>query len=118
MLAFVTPAAVLGTGLMAVYNRPVTGWLYGSLAIVVVGFVARYSIVRVRTIAVAVAQSSPSFEESASAFGARYGRRFFAIVLPMHRRALVGAAMVAFVFCLRDLQTAVLFVPPEGTRLP
>jgi iron(III) transport system permease protein len=117
MLAFVTPAAVLGTGLMAVYNRPMTGWLYGSLAIVVAGFVARYAIVGIRTMAVAVAQSSPSFEESASTFGARYGRRFFRIVLPMHRRALVGAAMVAFVFCLRDLETAVLFYPPGGEPL-
>jgi len=117
MLAFLTPAAVLGTGLLAVYNRPMTGWLYQSLAIIVLGFIARYSVVGVRTMAVAVAQSSPSFEESAGAFGARYVRRLVAIVLPMHRRALVGAALLAFLFCFRDLETAVLFYPPGGEPL-
>jgi iron(III) transport system permease protein len=117
MLAFLTPAAVLGTGIMSVYNRPLTSWLYGSLAIIVLGFTARYSVVGVRTMAVAVAQASPSFEDSARSFGARYGRRLVAIVLPMHRRAVIGAGLLAFIFCLRDLETAVLFYPPGGEPL-
>jgi iron(III) transport system permease protein len=117
MLAFVTPAALLGTGLSTVFNRPMTQWLYASFAVVVVGFVARYSAVGVRAMAVAVAQSPPSFEESARVFGVRYFRRLVAIVLPIHRRAALGAGLLAVLFCLRDLETAVLFYPPGGQPL-
>jgi iron(III) transport system permease protein len=117
MLAFVTPAAVLGTGLVTVLYRPMTQWLYESFAVVVIGFVARYSAVGVRTMAVAVAQSSPSFEESASVFGARYFRRLVGVVLPVHQRSVLGAGLLALLFCLRDLETAVLFYPPGGQPL-
>jgi hypothetical protein len=43
MLAFVLPASVLGVGLIAVWNRPATGALYGSMAILVIGYVGSSS---------------------------------------------------------------------------
>ncbi len=60
----------------------------------------------------AVAQSPASLELAASAFGAGYVRRLLGIVLPLQRRTLGGAWLLAAVFCLRDLETAVLYYPP------
>lgn len=118
VLGFVTPAAVLGVGLIGVWNRPVTHWLYGSTAILVLGYVARYAAVGMRTIAVTVAQSSPSLEDAAATCGARYLRRLLGIVLPLNARGVLAAFFLALVFCLRDLELPVLFYPPGREPLP
>lgn len=112
VLAFVAPAVLLGVGLIALWNRPETGFIYGGIGIIVLGYVARYAMIGMRTIAVAVAQSPLSLEQAASAFGAGFARRLITIVLPLHRRALMAAWLLAVVFCLRDLETAVLYYPP------
>lgn len=112
VLAFLAPAVVLGVGLIAIWNRPETRFVYGGIGIVVLGYVARYAVVGMRSLAVAVAQSPVSLEQAAGAFGGGYLRRLFAIVLPMHGRALLAAWLLAAVFCLRDLEMAVLYYPP------
>lgn len=117
VMLFVTPAPVLGVGLIAAWNRPATQWVYGTLAVVVVGAVARYTVVATRTIAVSVAQSSANLEEAAAATGARYFRRLVRIVLPVHRRGVLAAWLLALVFVLRDLEMAVLYYPPGGEPL-
>ncbi len=115
--AFLAPAPILGVGLITVWNRPATGWIYRTLGILVVAAVARYTIIAVRTAAVVFARSSPRLEEAASVGGAGYLRQLLGIVLPLHRRGLLGAFLLTFIFCLRDLETAVLFYPPGGEPL-
>ena len=117
VLAFVTPAAVLGVGLIAVWNRPATQPIYGTLAIIVIGFVARYGVLPTRTFALAVARASPHFEESAAVEGAWFLRRLVRIVVPLHARAILAAWLLAFVFCLRDLETTILFYPAGSAPL-
>jgi iron(III) transport system permease protein len=112
MLLLVTPAAVLGAGITSLWNHPSTQLVYGTLAILVVGYVARYAVVGARVVAAVVAQTPLYFEEAAAAQGARFGRRLLWIVLPMHRRGVVFAWLLTLVFCLRDLETAILFYPP------
>lgn len=112
VVALVVPAVLLGVGLIGVWNRPGAFFLYGSVGILIVGYVARYGILGIRTMAVAVAQSPQSLEDAASVFGASYVRRLASIVLPLNRRALIGAWLLAVVFCLRDLETAVIYYPP------
>lgn len=115
--AFLSPAAVLGLGIMAAWNRPATAWVYGTLAILVVAGVARYGILALRAAAVAFGQTSSAVEDAARTAGAGYLRRLSRIVLPIHRRGLSAAFLLTFVFCLRDLETAVLFYPPGGEPL-
>jgi len=112
MLAFVMPAAVLGVGLITLWNRPETQIVYGTLAILVAGYVARYAAVGTRVVACAVAQSPVHLEEAAASSGARFGRRLLRIVLPVHARGVAFAWLLALVFCLRDIETAILFYPP------
>jgi iron(III) transport system permease protein len=118
VLAFVMPAAVLGVGLIAVWNRAPTAFVYGSLAILVIGAGARYAIIGVRTVAAVVVQSPRHLEEAAAAAGAGFARRLLRIVLPVHRRGVLFAWLLTVVFCLRDLETAVLFYPPGSEPLP
>ena len=111
VLAFVTPAAVLGVGLIQAWNRPATSWIYGSLAIVVLAFVARYAAVGLRTCASVLGQSSARLEESAAVLGAGYLRRLVRLLVPLHARGLAAAWLLVLVFCLRDLESAILVYP-------
>ena len=117
VLAFVTPAAVLGVGLIGLWNRPATQPIYGTLAIIVIGFVARYAVLPTRTFALAVARTSPHFEESAAVEGAGFLRRLVRIVVPLHAKAIFAGWLLAFVFCLRDLETTILFYPAGSAPL-
>jgi len=103
---------VLGVGLIAVWNRSWTQSIYGTIGIVIVGFVARYSVIGIRVFATAVVQLSPHLEEAAAAAGAGYLRRLLRIVLPLGARGAGFAFLLALVFGLRDVETAILYYPP------
>jgi len=118
VLAFVAPASLLGVGLIGLWNRPATRIVYGTPAIIVLGYIARYAAIGVRTVASTIAQSPPSLEEAAAVSGATFLRRLRRIVAPTSARGLATAALLVFVFCLRDLETAVLYYPPGGETLP
>jgi iron(III) transport system permease protein len=117
VLAFSAPAAVMGIGLIAIWNRPALQWAYGSAAILVVGYVARYAVIGIRAIGSLVAQTPLDLEESAACVGADYWRRLTRILLPLHWRGIGFAWLLALVFCLRDLEMAVLYYPPGGEPL-
>ena len=70
VLAFVAPAVLLGIGLIALWNRPATAFVYGGVGMIVVGYIGRYAVVGLRTLTVIIAQSSPHLEESAATAGA------------------------------------------------
>jgi iron(III) transport system permease protein len=118
VLTFVTPAPLLAVGLISVWNRPGAQAVYTTSAIVVIGYVARYSVVAVRTMAAALAQVPTSMEDSAAMVGASYVTRMRRIVLPLSRRGLALAVLLAIVFCLRDLETAVMYYPAGREPLP
>jgi iron(III) transport system permease protein len=111
-LTFVTPAAVLGVGLIAVWNRPGLGAVYGGLAILVLGSLARYAVLAARPIAIAFAQSSPHLDEAAALAGASWLRRLAGILIPAHAGAIAGGWAMVFAFSLRDLEMSVLYYPP------
>ena len=115
-LAFILPSSVLGVGIVAAWNHPSTSWLYGSYAVLVVGFVARYTAVATRMFAGAVAQLPASFEEAAKSVGAGYLRRLH-LVQQLAARGLAATFVLTLVFALRDLETAALFYPPSGEPL-
>ncbi len=116
-LSFLIPSTIIGVGLIAAWNRPSTGWLYASFLILVIGYVAKYSIVASRTSEVVIAQMPVSLEEAGESVGAGYLRRLWGIVVRGNARGMLGAVTLAMVFCMRDLETAVLFYPPGGEPL-
>jgi iron(III) transport system permease protein len=116
-LGFVSPAALLGVGMSCLWNRPLTQGIYGSLGIVVLGLLARYAVIPIRTVAAGVLQTSTSTDEAARIAGASLVRRLFAIVAGEQRRALAIAWVLGFVFAIRDLETSALLYPPGGEPL-
>jgi len=117
VLGFVMPAAVLGVGMIGAWNRAPTQFIYGTLVVIALAFVARYAVLGIRVCAATFAQSPPDMEHAAAVFGAHYGRRLVRVMMPMHRAGIAGAWLLVFVFCLRDLETPVLLYPPGSEPL-
>jgi iron(III) transport system permease protein len=114
VLAFLTPAAVLGIGVIEAWNRPSLRVLYGGLGILVIGYAGRYLVIGTRAMAAIVAQGAVHLEEAAASAGAGFIRRLVRLVVPLHARGILFVWLLVLVFCLRDLETAVLFYPPGG----
>jgi iron(III) transport system permease protein len=115
-IAFLMPSSILGVGIVAAWNRETTGWLYGTFAILVIGFVARYGAVAIRTYAAVLTQIPTSLDEAARVAGANYLERL-GLMFGMTRLGVAGIFFLALVFALRDLETAVLYYPPGGQPL-
>lgn len=112
LLAFVLPSTVLAVGLVGAWNRPAGAAIYGSLGILVLAALARYSVVAERGCAVAFAQGQPHWLEAAEVCGAGYARRLWSIALPAHWRGVAASFVLTLAFALRDLETAVVLYPP------
>jgi iron(III) transport system permease protein len=113
-LAFLLPPALFAIGAIGFWNRPTMQWLYGSAGIMILALSARYAVLAIRIVLSGQQQLSPSLDEAARTLGATYWQRLTRIQLPGLRRFAVGAWLLVFVFCLRDIETTALLYPPGG----
>jgi iron(III) transport system permease protein len=116
-LAFVSPGVLIGIGLIALFNRSATQWVYASWMIVALGYLGRYAAIAIRAFAVSCAQAPARIEEAARVFGAGYWRRLTRIVVALNWRGLLGAWLLMIVFALRDLEMAALYYQPGHAPL-
>src|SRR5262249_5773485 len=118
LLLFTLPGTVIGIGLIALWNRPFTGFLYASAIIIILAYLAQYTVVPGRIVQAALANLPPSREEAAQMSGAPWLARIWYIVLPAALPGVAAAWAMAFVFCLRDLGASMLVYPPGQDTLP
>jgi len=118
LLLFAAPGTMLGVGLILVWNRAGISWLYGSAAIVLLGWLAHFTPLAARVVGVALQALPPGLEEAARLARASWGRTVWRVVVPAVRPALAGAWLLAFIFCLRDLDLAITIYPPGAETLP
>jgi iron(III) transport system permease protein len=117
LFLFTLPGTVVGIGLIALWNRPLTNWIYATPIMLIAAFVAQYAALSIRIVAAGFSQLSTSLEEAAEVAGAGWLRRVFGIVVPANRGALLTAWTITFVFCLRDVALPLLLAPPGGDTL-
>jgi len=117
LLGLTLPAVVLGTGLIALWNRPATSWIYGGPAVVLLGLVGRYLYLAQRAFKVAF-DAVPAAQEEA-ALVARTGllARWLRVTAPPVRRATLAVGAIVALLCLRDLDTILAVYPPGGETL-
>jgi len=118
LLLLILPGTVLGIGLIGLWNRPATAWLYASPGILIMGYVIQYAALPAGIIHAVLARLPSSLEHAAALSGAGWWRRVLLIVLPLSRRGLLAAWLVSYLFCLRDTSLAMLVYPPGGDTLP
>lgn len=118
LFLLVLPSFVIGIGLIGLWNRPATAWLYASPAIVLLGYMAQYLALTSRITIAALAQIPPSLDQAATLTGAGWFRRLACIIIPLTGRGLLVAWLVGYIFCLRDTGITMLVYPPGQDTFP
>lgn len=111
LFLFTLPGTVIGIGLMALWNRRQTNWIYATPVILVIGYVAQYAALGTRTILAGFAQLPSNLEDAAEIAGARWPLRLSAIMVPLLWPAILVSWAITFLFCLRDVNLPLLLAP-------
>lgn len=117
LFLFTLPGTVIGIGLIGLWNRPSTNWIYATPAILVTAYVAQYAALPTKIILAGFAQTSPSLEEAAEVAGAGWFRRVYGILAPLVGPSILVSWTVTFLFCLRDVNLPLLLAPPGHDTL-
>jgi len=112
VLLFALPSTVIGMGLIVLWNRPSTNFIYATPLMILLGYLAQYTALTGRVTVAGLALVPPSMEEAAASAGAGWIRRLGLIVLPLLKHALLSGWLIAYIFCLRDTGISMLVYPP------
>jgi iron(III) transport system permease protein len=124
-LGYAVPGTVLAIGLLPVLTSIDSGvervgamagmtwtlFTLGTGAGVVYACVARFLAISVGTVDAGLSRVSPSTNDAARTLGASAGRRLWRIYLPLTRPAVLTAAMLVFVDCMKELPATLLLRP-------
>lgn len=117
-IPFAVPPIVLGIGLIKLWNRPATDWLYGSTMIVILGYVAHFIPFTVRAVYSSVQQLNPRLIEAGwltQGSGLAVTRK---ILLPLLSKGLLTAFFIAFILAFGELGVTLLVIPPGTSTIP
>lgn len=113
-LPLLVPGIAFGAAYIAYLGRPIGPFpaLYGTFAILVIAGTAYLVPFAVQTGRAVIQQVSGELDESARLTGASFGRRLFAITVPLAIRGLAAGGILIFVKIIRDLSLVVLLFTP------
>ncbi len=116
---FGIPSTIVGVGLIALWNRPgALGGVYGTEAMLVLGYLARYLPVAALVMAAAMRHVPASHEEAAAVSGAGWLTSTWRIVLPQVRLAMTATWLLTFILAFGELGVSLLVAPPGESTLP
>lgn len=119
IVLFAVPSTIVGVGLIGFWNRPgPLGALYGTDAMLVLAYLARFIPVATLALAAATRSVPAVHEEAAAVAGAGWFRTVTRIVLPQIRLALMAAWVVVFILAFGELGVSILVAPPGEATLP
>ncbi|WP_172965284.1 ABC transporter permease [Candidatus Thiodictyon syntrophicum] len=115
---FAVPPILLGIALIGLWNRPATGWLYDSVAMVVLGYVAHFLPFAICVVHAGLQQFDQRLEEAAWLAIPGRMRITRLIILPLVRGGLAAGFLIVFVLAMGELGVTLLVVPPGVETLP
>ena len=118
LLLIALPGSVIGIGLIGLWNHPATSIIYASPAILILGYLAQYAVLPMRTVSASIAAVPRSLEEAAWLSGAGWPATLRHIVAPLAGRGLLAAWLISYVFCVRDVAISIVVYPPGYDTLP
>jgi iron(III) transport system permease protein len=118
LILFTVPSTVIGIGLIGVWNRANAFGLYGTSAMLVLGYLARFVPIGALAIAATVRSVPESHEEAAAVAGASWLRTMIRIVLPQIRIGLLAVWVISFMLAFGEVGTSILVAPPGESTLP
>ena len=111
-ISFLVPGVILGIATIWIFNRPPLTALYRSVAIVVVMFVLRYFAPGWNIVSASIRATDRGLRDVYILEGANRWELFRFVQLPQILPQLCVAWYVTYLFCLWDVETLILIVPP------
>lgn len=113
MAPIAVPGLILAIGLYSAYAGPPFS-LYGTGALIVVAFTTRFLPISVAAGAAGVRALNPELEEAVRVLGGNRITVLTRVVAPLLKKTLVGAFVLVFVICTKELSTAVFLTGPAS----
>jgi iron(III) transport system permease protein len=117
-IPFAVPATTMGIGMIGVWNRNVVDWIYGSMVIMMIAHMARFTPYAAAVVHSGVGQVGTELEEAAMLSGARFSSVMLNVLAPLTKRHLLVAAFIVFVLAFGELGTTLLISPPGVETIP
>lgn len=115
MMPIAIPGIVLGVGIVWAYVRtPV----YGTLAILVIAYVARYLPHTLRIFQSTLVQIDPGLDEASRVSGAGIFRTLRYVTVPLLRHSTLSAWLLLFILMVRELNVAIMVYTSNTLVLP
>lgn len=108
-LPFALPGSVVAIAFLVAWQR----WLYGTLLIIFLAYVARFAVVGVRTSAGTLGALSEDLVRAARASGATPRRAFVDVVWPSLAPGMVTSFTIVFLLALHELTMSSLLYGPQ-----
>lgn len=116
LFIFAIPSTVYGISLIKFYNHSFGHVIYSSYAIILIGYVGKFTYIASRIIGNGVLQIPPSLDESAEIMGIFYWTRLRKIIIPIILPSLFVAFVIGLILSLGELGTTIMVYPP-GTEI-
>jgi iron(III) transport system permease protein len=116
-VGYAIPGTVLGLGMVGFFQMAVPA-IYGSPSVLVLGYLVLFVTPALQGVSAALAQISSSLEDAARGLGRGPLATFWEVTLPLVRPGLVGAWVLVFILCMRELAATLILRPPGVDTLP
>ena len=118
LIVFAIPSTILGISLIKFYNNPILDFIYSSYAIIIIGYVGKFSFISAKLFGNAIKQIPNSLDEAAQIEGITFFTRLQKILIPLILPTLFVAFMISFIFSLGELGTTIMLYPPGTEIMP
>jgi len=118
LIPFAVPGAILGIGLIRVWNRPLLNIVYKSCIIIVLGYIAHVIPFTIRVVCSGIKQINPHLEEAALSSTGNWAKITKKILIPLSAPSLMAGFFIGFVLSLGELGTPLLIIPAGIETIP
>lgn len=112
LLPIAIPGTIFGIGMIFLWNRPETEWIYGSVAVICLLYCARFIPFALRSLVAGVHSVGEELFDAARLTDAGAFSRFSRILLPLLAPSAVVGWALCFILSLRELAGTLLVAPP------
>ncbi|MEW6671985.1 MAG: iron ABC transporter permease [Thermodesulfobacteriota bacterium] len=111
MMPIGVPGVVFAVGVLLGWIRP-PFVLYGTLGILIVGYISRFNPVGIRAVSSSLVQVHPELEESSRVAGSSWAGTLLRITLPLVKPGMQAGWMTLFIVFLREFGISLFLYSP------
>lgn len=116
-LPLAVPAPLVGIGLIVIWNRPLWGGVYGSVAMPLLAALARFTPLAALLLTAQLRRTDPLLVDAARVLQRRPVDTWLKVRLPLLAPGLLAAAALCFALTLAELGATLIVAPPGMATL-